>query len=134
MKFKKFKGKNYYLFDAKHEILGRMSTEIVKFLTGKNEVHYDPSKESESQVIVINADFVRLSGEKESAKKYWSYSGYPGGIKEEKFKESLKKNSVKVVQNAVKGMMPKNKLGQNGLKRLRIFPENEHDYVHIFKD
>lgn len=134
MKSKEFEGKNYYLFDAKEEILGRMSTGIARILMGKNSINYRPNQKSSNWVIVINSDLVRLSGEKAKAKKYWTYTGYPGGIKNKNFEEKIKADSKEVIMKAVKGMMPKNKLTKENLKQLRIFHDSNHNYKKIFKE
>jgi len=119
---------NFVLFDAKGKILGRLATEIAKVLSGKNEVNFEPRLGGKDWVVVINSDLVRLSGDKENKKLYWRYSGYPGGIYKATFKEMLKKDSTKIIEKAVKGMMPKNKLSISAMKRLRIFKNEEHSY------
>ncbi|MCK5081174.1 MAG: 50S ribosomal protein L13 [Candidatus Moranbacteria bacterium] len=118
----------FILFDAKGKILGRLATEIAKVLSGKNEVNYEPRLGGKDWVIVLNSDKVRLSGDKENKKVYWRYSGYPGGIYKATFKEMQKKDSTRIIEKAVKGMMPKNKLSVEALKRLRIFKNEEHPY------
>jgi len=122
------KQRKYILFDAKGKILGRMSTEIAKILSGKNKVDYQPNVGGSDWVIVINSDKVRLSGEKAKKKLYWRHSGYPGGIYSDSFNDLMKKDSRKVILLAVSGMLPKNKLAAAALKRLRVFKDEKHPY------
>lgn len=118
----------FVLFDAKGKILGRLATEIAGVLSGKNKVNYEPRIGGSDWVIVINSDKIRLSGEKESKKIYWRHSGYPGGIYKATFKEMKEKDSTQIIEKAVKGMMPRNKLTVEALKRLRIFETEDHPY------
>ena len=127
------KAPEFKVFDAKGRILGRLATEIARVLSGKNEVDFSPHIGGKDWVIVINSDEVRLSGEKESKKLYWRYSGYPGGIYKTTFKELLKKDSTQIIEKAVKGMLPKNKLSIKAMKRLRIFKNEEHPYQSQIK-
>jgi large subunit ribosomal protein L13 len=119
---------NFVLFDAKGQILGRMATEIAGFLSGKNEVDYDPRLGGSKYVVVINSDKVRLSGEKEKKKQYWRHSGYPGGIYVKTFAELKEEDSREIIIKAVKGMLPKNKLSRKALTRLRVFKDENHPH------
>jgi len=110
----------YIVFDAKGKILGRLAVEIAKTLSGKDKVDYTPNVGGSAWAIVINSDKVRLSGNKAKKKVYWKHSGYPGGIKSITFDDLVKKDSPKVIELAVKGMLPKNKLSREALKRLRV--------------
>ncbi len=118
----------YVVFDAKGKILGRLAVEIAKVLSGKNKVDYTPNIGGSDWAIVINSDKVRLSGNKAKQKVYWKHSGYPGGISSITFEDLLKKDSTKVIELAVKGMLPKNKLSREALKRLRVFKGEKHDF------
>lgn len=118
----------YIVFDAKGKILGRLAVEIAKVLSGKNKVNYTPNIGGSAWAIVINSDQVRLSGSKAKKKVYWKHSGYPGGIKSITFDDLVKKDSTKVIELAVKGMLPKNKLSREALKRLRVFKDAKHDF------
>ena len=118
----------YIVFDAKGKILGRLAVEIAKVLSGKNKVDYTPNIGGSAWAIVINSDQVRLSGNKAKQKVYWKHSGYPGGIKSITFDDLLKKDSTKVIEFAVKGMLPKNKLSREALKRLRVFKDEKHNF------
>jgi large subunit ribosomal protein L13 len=105
-----------------------LATEIARVLSGKNEVDYEPRNGGSDWVVVINSDKVRLSGEKESKKIYWRHSGFPGGIYQATFQEMKEKNSTLIIEKAVKGMLPKNKLSKEAMKRLRIFKDEKHSY------
>lgn len=118
----------FILFDAKDKILGRFATEIARVLSGKNKINFEPRVGGKDWVIVINSDQVRLSGDKENKKIYWRHSGYPGGIYQATFKEMMVKDSTRVIEKAVRGMLPKNKLSVEAMKRLRIFKNEEHSY------
>lgn len=119
----------YFIFDAKGRILGRLATEIAKALSGKSKVDYTPNLECRDIVVVINADKVRLSGiSKPQKKTYWRHSGYPGGIYKRTFEEQMDIDSTEVIKHAVKGMVPKNKLGRNSMKRLKVYAGAEHPY------
>lgn len=133
MKEKTVNNQKYYLFDAKDEILGRLAVKISKILSGKNIVNYQPNKKNNHWVILINSDLVKLSREKEGKKIYWSYSGYPGGIKGQVFKDLMKEDSKKVIEKAVRGMLPKNKLSHEAMRRLRVYKDEKHGFGNIFK-
>ncbi len=119
----------YVIFDAKDQILGRLAVEIAQFLSGKNKIDFSPNVGGSDFAVVINSDRVRLSGEKAAKKKYYRHSSYPGAIKEATFEEMMEKDSTKVIELAVKGMLPKNKLSREALKRLRIFKDDQQDLV-----
>lgn len=118
----------YFLLDAKGKILGRFASEAARILSGKNRVDYTPNVGGKDWVIVINSDEVELSGEKEGKKTYYRHSGYPGGIYKKTFEERMEEDSQGVIFDAVKGMMPKNKLSREALKRLRVFKDENHDF------
>jgi large subunit ribosomal protein L13 len=118
----------YFVFDAQGKILGRLAVEIAQTLMGKKAVDYSPNRASGNWVIVINSDRVRLSGEKAHKKTYYWHSGYPGGIYSATFAQMMEKDSRKVIEKAVKGMLPKNKLSNEALKKLQVFPGEEHPY------
>lgn len=118
----------YILFNAKGKILGRLATQIAKVLSGKNEVDYTPNIGGKDWAIVINSDKVELSGEKEGKKLYYRHSGYPGSIRSITFEERMKKDSQGIIYGAVRGMMPKNKLSSEALKRLRIYKDEKHEF------
>jgi len=119
--------RQYHLFDAKNYILGRVSTEIAQILSGKNKVDYTPHIDGGDAVVVINAEKIQLTGNKENDKKYYSHSGYHGGITETTVKEMREDRPEEIIRKAVVGMLPKNKLGRQMQKRLFIYAGEEHD-------
>jgi len=118
----------YVVFDAKGQVLGRLATKIAKVLSGKNKIDFQPNVGGSSWAIVINSDKVKLSGAKAKNKIYHKHSGYPGGITSITFDDLVKKDSTKVIELAVKGMLPKNKLSRTAMKRLRVFKGENHDF------
>jgi len=119
--------KNYYLFDCKKFILGRMSSRIATLLQGKNLPDYVPYKEGDCFIIVINSDKLNVSGKKLASKIYHSFSGYPGGITSRTLEKALGSDSRKVVWNSIYGMLPKNKLRDKMMKKIQIFRDEKHD-------
>jgi len=119
--------RKYHLFDAKNYVLGRLSTEIAKILAGKNKVDYTPHIDRGDGVVVINAEKIKLTGNKENNKKYYSHSGYMGGISEITVKELRGSKPEEIVRKAVVGMLPKNKLGSKMQKRLFIYAGEEYN-------
>jgi large subunit ribosomal protein L13 len=104
--------KKWFIVDADGKTLGRISTQIAVILRGKNKPTFTPHADMGDNVIVVNADKVRLTGKKASTKTYYRHSGYPGGIKETKFSDMIKNKPERVIQFAVKGMLPHNNLGR----------------------
>jgi len=127
------KNPEYIIFDAEGKILGRLATEIAIVLSGKRKVDFQPNIGGSDWAIVINSDKVRLSGTKAKKKIYWKHSGYPGGISAINFADLIKKDSTKVIKLAVKGMLPKNKLSREAMKRLRIFKGENHNFNRQIK-
>ncbi|MEG0037121.1 MAG: 50S ribosomal protein L13 [Victivallaceae bacterium] len=112
--------RSWYLFDASGKTLGRLSSEIAKVLRGKHKVTFTPYMPSGDGVIVINAEKVRLTGAKKAQKIYRYYTGHIGGMREIPFENMLARKPDYVIEHAVKGMMPKTKLGRKQLKSLRV--------------
>ncbi len=123
--------RQYHLFDAQGKVLGRLATEIAKTLSGRNKVDYVPHIDGGDFVIVINMDKIHVTGNKMDDKIYHKYSGYPGGISSIALKDLLKKDAGKVMQNAVYGMLPKNKLRDKMMLRLHVFGGSEHSFKNI---
>jgi len=120
--------RKWYLVDAKDKILGRLAVKIAQILSGKNKNIYTPYIDTGDFVVVINAKKVRVTGGKEKKKIYYHYSGYPGGLKERTFEDILKRKPEQIIQRAVKGMLPKNKLGRKMLKKLKVYPGTEYPH------
>lgn len=120
--------KKWVLIDAEGMILGRMVTEIADILRGKNKPVYTPHVDTGDFVIVINAEKVRLTGKKWDQKVYYRHSGYPGGIKGQPAKEVLEKKPEQLIRHAVKGMLPKNRLGRKMFTKLKVYCGAEHPH------
>jgi large subunit ribosomal protein L13 len=120
--------RKWYIVDAEGQTLGRLSSEIAKVLIGKNKPIYTPHVDTGDHVVVINADKVVLTGKKLEQKLYRYHTGHPGGLKEIKYKDMMKNKPEEVVMHAVKGMLPKNKLGRKMLKKLRVYRGSEHKH------
>ncbi len=120
--------RKYYQFNAQGKVLGRLATEIAEILSGKRKVDYAPNVDGGDFVVVINSDGVIVTGSKKKNKMYYRHSGYPGGLKEMTFEELLKKDSRKIIEKAVYGMLPKNKLRAEMMKRLLIYKDGEHSH------
>ena len=125
--------RNWHLYDLKRKVLGRAATEIARLLMGKHKPSYTPHIDGGDYVVVINASQLVVTGNKLDLKKYYRHSNYPGGFKEETLKEKLAKDPTKVVELAVKGMLPKSKLQQPRLRRLKVYPGAEHPHQNHFK-
>lgn len=121
--------RRWILIDAKDAPLGRLSTEIAKYLIGKYKPSYTPHVDGGDYVIVINAAEAVVTGNKEEAKIYYRHSGFPGGIKDATLKEVRQKFPERIIEYAVKGMLPKNKLSADRMQRLRVFPGAEHAHT-----
>ena len=120
--------RKWYLVDAAGQSLGRLASKIAPYITGKNKVTYTPHVDSGDFVIVINAKEVNLTGKKWEQKKYYHHSQYPGGLKEKTYEELRQQKPELIIEHAVKGMLPKNKLGQRMIKRLKVYGDNNHSH------
>ena len=118
----------WWLLDADNQVLGRFASQVAQILRGKHRPNYAPNLYMGDAVIIVNADKIRLTGNKADSKKYFSHSGYPGGVKFASYKDLMKNDSDKVVMNAIKGMLPKNRLGRSILKKLHIYANAEHPH------
>jgi len=126
--------RTWYLIDAKNQILGRLATKIANLLIGKNKPYLVPHLDCGDYVVVINAREVGVTGKKKTQKQYYRHSGYPGGFKKTTFSEQMAKDPRKIIWHAVAGMLPKNKLRDQRLARLKIFVDNKHPYEEKFKN
>jgi len=125
---KKNINRKYHLFDAEGKILGRFATEIAKVLRGKNKASFTPNIDGGDFAVVINTDKIRVTGNKMEGKIYHRFSGYPGGITATKLKDQIKKDSRKIIQQAVYGMLSKNKLRNRMMTRLLIYKDANHKH------
>lgn len=120
--------RSWYLVDAKDKILGRISSQIAKILQGKHRPYYTPFWDMGDFVVVINAEKVCVTGKKEKDKIYYRHTGFPGGLKQETLGDLRKRRPEEIIRRAVKGMMPKNKLARQMMKKLYIYKGKEHPY------
>ena len=120
--------RDWVVFDASDKILGRFATKIADKLRGKDKPTFTPHVDGGDFVVVINADKVKVTGNKAEQKKYYKHSLYPGGLKEKSYKELLESNPERIIENAVKGMLPKNKLGKSIIKKLKVYSGSEHPH------
>lgn len=125
--------REWHLIDVKDETLGRVSTEIAKLLMGKGKPYFVRNLDCGDYVVVVNAKHISVSGKKELQKKYYRYSGYPGGLSVETFSDLKKRKPQDIIYHAVLGMLPNNRLRDKILTRLYIYPEEEHPYQDKIK-
>lgn len=118
--------RKWFLVDADGKILGKIAVEIAKILRGKNKPTFTPHVDCGDFVVVINAEKVKVTGQKLADKKYYRHSGYVGNLKVENLEEMLKKHPQRVIQKAVKGMIPHNKLGRQIIKKLKVYAGSEY--------
>ena len=122
----------WHLIDAKGQILGRLASGIIPLLLGKKKPYFIKNLDCGDQVVVINAAKIEVTGKKAEEKKYYAYSGYPGGLKVKSFSELLKSSPKRIIENAVKNMLPKNKLRDLWLGKLHVFADEKHPYADKF--
>ena len=121
--------RKWYVIDAEDKTLGKIASEVASILRGKKKPIYTPHVDTGDYVIVINAEKVRVTGKKEEQKIYKSHSGYPGGLKETTLRELRAKKPEEIIRHAVKGMMPKGKLGRQMFKKLKVYAGPEHPHT-----
>lgn len=118
----------WFLVDAKDKILGRLATELARRLRGKHKPEYTPHVDTGDYIVVVNAASVGITGRKASDKLYYRHSGYPGGLKSESFEKLVARRPERVLELAVKGMLPKNSLGRAMLRKLKIYGNDVHPH------
>ena len=125
--------RDWFVLDVTDMVLGRVATKIADRIRGKDKPTFTPHTDGGDYVIVINAEKIKVTGSKYENKKYYSHSLYPGGLKTKTFKELVDKNPERIIEEAVKGMLPKNKLGKAIFKKLKVFSGPIHDLslIHI---
>ncbi|MFV8782255.1 50S ribosomal protein L13 [Microbulbifer bruguierae] len=121
--------RDWYIVDAADKTLGRISAEIAHRLRGKHKPEYTPHVDTGDYIVVINAEKVRVTGNKAKAKIYHSHSGYPGGLKSISFEKLIDKAPERTIQSAVKGMLPKGPLGRAMFKKLKVYKGSEHPHA-----
>lgn len=120
---------NWYVVDAAGKTLGRLASEVAKRLRGKHKPEYTPNVDTGDYIIIVNAAKVKITGRKATDKVYYNHSGYPGGMKTITFDKLLAKKPEEVIEIAVKGMLPKNPLGREMYRKLKVFAGNEHTHA-----
>jgi len=120
--------REWFVVDAEGKNLGRLATQIATILRGKHKPSFTPSMDVGDFVIVVNAEKVTVTGNKMAAKKYYRHSLYPGGLTEVTLEEMLKKHPTRVVSHAVRGMLPKNRLGRQQIKKLKVYAGKSHPH------
>jgi large subunit ribosomal protein L13 len=120
--------RDWYVVDASEKVLGRLATEIARRLRGKHKAEYTPHVDTGDYIVVINAEKVMVTGRKFKNKIYYHHTSFPGGIKEISFDKLQKKNPERIIELAVKGMLPKNPLGREMYRKLKIYVGNEHPH------
>jgi len=121
--------RDWYIVDAQGQTLGRLASKIAAVLKGKHKVIYSPSMDTGDFVVVVNADKVAVTGHKLDDKKYYRFTGYPGGLREITLRDQLVKHPERVLQAAVKGMLPHNRLGRQMYKKLKVYAGAEHPHA-----
>lgn len=119
----------WYVVDASGKVLGRLASQIAKYLRGKHKPEYTPHTDAGDYIVVINASEVKVTGNKEQEKMYYRHSGFPGGIKEMTFEKLQEKDPTQAIEIAVKGMLPKNPLGRAMLRKLKVYAGAEHPHT-----
>ena len=120
--------RKWHVVDASGQTLGRLATRVARILSGKDNPKFTPFIDTGDHVIVINAKDVKLTGMKADSKKYYQYSGFPGGLKEEDFKKRLERKPELIIELAVKGMLPKSKLGRQMGTKLKVYRDDKHPH------
>ncbi|MGD8998223.1 MAG: 50S ribosomal protein L13 [Anaerolineae bacterium] len=120
--------RNWYVVDASGQTLGRLASEIARIVRGKHKPIYSPAADVGDFVIVINADKVHVTGRKLDQKMYYRHSGYPGGLKEVSLRRMLEEHPTRVIEHAVRGMLPKTRLGQRMIKKLKVYAGSDHPH------
>jgi large subunit ribosomal protein L13 len=119
----------WILLDAKGKTLGRFAAQIAKVLSGKNKPEYTPNADMGDFVVVVNAKDIHVTGQKKDQKRYFRHSGYPGGIKSKLLGEVLEDSASEVIKSAVKGMLPKSKLGRKMFSKLKVYDDSDHPHA-----
>ena len=121
--------RDWFVVDADNQTLGRLASEIAQVIRGKKKPNFTPNLDMGDFVVVINAEKVMVTGSKEEQKKYFSHSGFPGGEKEVSLSSLRQKHPERIIYNAVKGMLPHNRLGRKLIKHLKVYTGTEHPHV-----
>jgi len=120
--------RSWFLVDAEDKTLGRLASEVATRLRGKHKPEYTPHVDTGDYIVVINAEKIRVTGAKSTDKMYYRHSGYPGGIKSRTFEQMRDSHPERIIEKAVKGMLPRNSLGRVMLKKLKVYAGGEHPH------
>ena len=118
----------WHVVDAEGKTLGRLASQVAEVLRGKHKPQFSPAVDAGDYVIIINAEKIRVTGRKLEQKKYYRHSGYPGGLREINLAEQLERHPTRVIKAAVRGMLPRNRLGRKQLKNLKVYAGSEHPH------
>jgi len=121
--------RDWVVIDAENQVIGRLATEVARRLRGKHKTSYTPHVDTGDFVIVVNAAKVRSTGNKERDKQYWRHTGYPGGIKSTSLGRMRETHPERIIEIAVKGMLPKNPLGRAMFRKLKVYPDAQHPHA-----
>ena len=121
--------RDWYVIDAENKVLGRLSTEIARRLRGKHKPEYTPHVDTGDYIVVINAEKVAVTGNKEKGKNYYRHTGYPGGLKTITLEKQRAEHPERIIEAAVKGMLPKNSLGRAMYRKLKVYAGTEHQHT-----
>ncbi|MCR4299988.1 MAG: 50S ribosomal protein L13 [Sulfuricaulis sp.] len=121
--------RDWYVIDAAGKVLGRVATEVARRLRGKHKAEYTPHVDTGDYIIIINAGKLQVTGKKSRDKIYNRYSGYQGGLKSSSFQDMMKKSPANVIETAVRGMLPKNPLGRQMFRKLKVYRGDEHRHA-----
>ena len=120
--------RNWVIVDAKDKVLGRLATQVASIIRGKTKPTFTPNADTGDFVVVINAGQIKITGKREFQKTYKHHTGYPGGLKEKSYEELLAKKPEFIIENAVRGMLPKTRLGNQLIKKLKVYAGSEHPH------
>lgn len=126
--------REWHLIDLKNQVLGRTATNIATLLIGKSKPYFVQHLDCGDYVVVVNAEKVKVTGKKYKQKMYYRHSGYPGGFKQTTYEQMMDKNPEKIIELAVKGMLPKNKLRDKRMRRMKVFRDHKHPYEDLIKN
>lgn len=121
--------RSWYVIDAEDQVLGRVASKAAQILRGKTKPQYTPHVDVGDFVIIVNAEKIKVTGNKELKKEYFRHSGHPGGLKSETFEEAMRKHPERVIEHAVQGMLPKNTLGRAQGKKLKVYAGPDHPHT-----
>lgn len=121
--------RDWFIVDASNKVLGRVATEIARRLRGKHKPEYTPHTDTGDYIVVVNAEKVIVTGSKFTDKKYYRHSGFPGGIKEMTFDKLQKRDPIRIIELAVKGMLPRNPLGREMYRKLKVYAGDQHPHT-----